>query len=102
VTVSFDVKNTGSRAGAEIAQVYVGEPHPSLPRPVKELKGFAKVNLRAGESKHVALRLDRRAFPFYDVAEKDWHADSGEFNILIGGSSDNIQLRSNFKLTPTP
>jgi beta-glucosidase len=99
VTVSFDVKNTGLREGAEVAEVYVGESHPSVPRPVKELKGFAKVNLKPGESKRVTLTLARRAFSFYDVKKSDWSADAGEFTILVGGSSDNIQLRDKFTLT---
>ncbi|MDQ1389124.1 MAG: beta-glucosidase, partial [Acidobacteriaceae bacterium] len=99
VTVSFDVKNTGLREGADVAEVYVGESHPSVPRPVKELKGFAKVNLKPGEIKRVTLTLARRAFSFYDVKKSDWSADAGEFTILVGGSSDNIQLRDKFTLT---
>jgi beta-glucosidase len=62
ITVSFDVTNTGHRAGSEVAEVYVGESHPSIPRPVKELKGFAKVQLNAGETRRVSLTLDSRAF----------------------------------------
>ncbi len=99
VTVSFDVKNTGRREGAEVAELYVGDSHASVPRPVKELKGFAKVNLKPEESRRVTLRLDRRAFSFYDVAQKTWNAEPGEFSIQIGGSSDKIELRGTFKLT---
>jgi beta-glucosidase len=98
VTVSFDVKNTGHREGAEVAELYVAESHPKVQRPLKELKGFAKVNLKPGETKRVTLTLDRRAFSFYDVGKKDWNAEAGEFTILIGGSSDNIQLRAEFTL----
>jgi beta-glucosidase len=100
VMVSFDVKNTGHREGAEVAQLYVGENHPSIPRPVKELKGFAKVNLKPGETKRVTLALDRRAFSFYDVKKSGWSANAGDFTILIGGSSDSIQLRREFTLAP--
>jgi len=100
VAVSFDVKNTGKRAAAEITELYVGDSHASVPRPVKELKGFAKINLEAGETKRVTLKLDRRAFSFYDVNKKDWSADPGDFTILVGGSSDNIQLRGKYTLTP--
>jgi beta-glucosidase len=82
-----------------VAELYVGESHPSVPRPVKELKGFAKVKLKPGETKRVTLRLDRRAFSFYDVKKGDWTAEAGEFTILVGGSSDNIQLRDKFTLT---
>jgi beta-glucosidase len=99
VSVSFDVKNTGRRAAAEVAELYVGDSHASVPRPVKELKAFAKVNLKPGESRRVTLTLERRAFSFYDAQKKDWSADPGEFTIMVGGSSDNIQLRGKFTLT---
>jgi beta-glucosidase len=99
IAVSFNVKNTGNREGAEVAELYVGESHPAVPRPVKELKGFAKVRLKPGESRRVTLRLDRRAFSFYDVKKNDWTADAGEFIILVGGSSDKIQLQDKFVLT---
>ena len=99
VTVSFDVKNTGHREGAEVAELYVGDSHASVPRPVKELKGFAKVNLRPGESKRVTIKLDRRAFSFYDVRKSDWKAEAGEFSVLVGASSDDIRLRDKFILT---
>jgi beta-glucosidase len=99
VTVSFDVRNTGHREAAEVAEMYVGESHPSVSRPVKELKGFAKVNLKPGETKRVTLKLDRRAFSFYNVNKSDWRAEAGDFTILVGGSSDNIQLRDKFTLT---
>ena len=99
VSVSFDVKNTGNRAAAEVAELYVGESYASVPRPVKELKAFAKLNLKPGETKRVTLALDRRAFSFYDVKKKDWSAEPGDFTILVGSSSDNIQLRSKFILT---
>ena len=99
VTVSFDVKNTGHREGAEVAELYVGDPHATVPRPVKELKGFAKVDLKPGESKRVALHLNLRSFSYYDVATEDWNAEPGPFTILIGSSSDKIQLQGTFTLT---
>ena len=99
VSVSFDVKNTGNRVAAEVAELYVGDSHASVPRPIKELKGFAKVNLKPGETKHVILTLDRRSFSLYDVGKKDWSAEPGDFTILVGSSSDNIQLQSRFILT---
>ena len=99
VTVSFNVTNTGLREGAEVAELYVGEPHPTLPRPVKELKGFAKVDLKPGETRRVRLKLDRRAFSYYDVKKDGWNADQGEFTILVGGSSDKIQLQGEFRVT---
>ena len=92
VTVSFDVTNTGHRAGAEVAEVYVGEPHPSVPRPVKELKGFMKLQLNAGETRRVSLTLDRRAFSYYDSGKHGWTADAGDFNIYVGHSAAQIDL----------
>jgi beta-glucosidase len=98
VTVSFDVTNTGSREGEEVAELYVGDSHASVPRPVKELKGFAKMDLKPGETRHVTLPLDRRAFSYYDVNKKDWRAEPGEFQILVGGSSDNTPLKGSYLL----
>jgi beta-glucosidase len=98
--ISFTVKNTGSRAGAEIAELYVGDSHASVPRPIKELKGFAKVKLDPGEAKQVTLALDRRAFSFFDVKNHHWTADPGDFAILVGSSSADIQLHGIFKLAP--
>jgi beta-glucosidase len=99
VSVSFDVKNIGRRTGAEVAELYVGDSHASVPRPVKELKAFAKVNLKPGETRRVTLSLPRRAFSYYDVQKKDWSAEPGDFTILVGSASDNIQLRGKFTLT---
>ncbi|MGA9978430.1 MAG: glycoside hydrolase family 3 C-terminal domain-containing protein, partial [Candidatus Sulfotelmatobacter sp.] len=96
VSVSFDVKNTGRREAAEVAELYVGDSHASVPRPVKELKAFAKVSLKPGETRRVTLMLERRAFSFYDVQKKDWNAEPGDFEILVGSSSDNIQLQGKF------
>jgi beta-glucosidase len=92
VTVSFDVTNTGHRAGAEVAEVYVGEPHSIVPRPVKELKGFAKVQLNAGETRRVSLTLDRRAFAYYNIKNHDWTVDAADFNVYVGSSSARIEL----------
>ncbi|HEX8500079.1 MAG TPA: glycoside hydrolase family 3 C-terminal domain-containing protein [Pyrinomonadaceae bacterium] len=95
--VSFEVKNTGEREGADVAQVYVSDTHARLPRPPKELKGFAKVTLKPGESRRVAVRLDRRSLSYYDAAARQWRADPGEFDVLVGRSSEQIELRG--KLT---
>ena len=98
-TVSFDVTNTGARAGAEVAQVYVGEPKPRVPRPVKELKGFARVELQPGETRTVTVALDRRAFSYWDLKKGRWTADPGTFDVLVGGSSVNLPLRGTVRLT---
>ncbi|HUK90780.1 MAG TPA: glycoside hydrolase family 3 C-terminal domain-containing protein, partial [Blastocatellia bacterium] len=91
-TVSFDVTNTGNRQGSDVAQVYVGEPHPAVIRPEKELKGFEKVNLRPGETKRVSITLGQRALSYYDVTSKDWRVDPGEFDVMIGRSAGEIVL----------
>jgi beta-glucosidase len=97
-SISFTIKNVGSREAAEIAQLYVGDSHASVPRPPKELKGFAKVNLQPGERKQVTLPLNRRAFSFFDVNKHDWNAEPGDFTILVGSSSANIRLQGTFRL----
>ena len=87
------MKNTGPREGADVAQVYVSDTHASVPRPPKELKGFAKVRLRPGESQRVTVKLDGRAFSYYDAAARLWQTDPGDFRILVGRSSEQIELR---------
>src|SRR5712692_2433780 len=97
VKVSFMLKNVGSREGAEISELYVGDSHASVLRPLKELKGFAKVELLPGETKQVILTLNRRAFSYYDVKKRDWTAEPGDFAIFVGSSSTDIKLQQNFK-----
>jgi beta-glucosidase len=93
VEVSFDLTNTGDRGGAEVSQVYVADSHSEVPRPPKELKGFAKVYLEPGETRRVSVRLDRRSFAYYDVESKAWAVTPGDFEILVGRSSRDIELR---------
>jgi beta-glucosidase len=95
--VRFTLTNTGTRAGAEVAQVYVGERHPKVPRPVKELKGFARVALQPGESREVTVELDRRAFSYYDESSADWKLQPGRFDISVGGSSQAIALHGTLR-----
>ena len=90
--VSFDVTNTGAREGTDVAQVYVSDPQSRVPRPAKELKGFARINLKPGETKTATVTLDSRAFEYYDTTAKHWRADPTEYKILVGRSSDDIQL----------
>ena len=99
VKVSFTVTNTGKRAGAEIVELYVGEKNPTVPRPIKELKGFKKVFLQPGESRRVTLELDQRSFAFFDTTKHLWVAELGIYNILVGASSQDIQLSGQFTLT---
>lgn len=99
LTVSLKVKNTGDVAGAEIVQLYVQDVESTIFRPVKELKGFKKVFLEVGEEKEVEFTLDSRAFAYYNVNINDWHVESGDFNILIGASSQDIRLEDTVNVT---
>ena len=101
VTVSFKIKNTGSFDGAEVAQVYVSDVESTIFRPVKELKGFKKVFLKAGEEKEVSVTLDKRAFAYYNVNLHDWHVESGDFKILVGASSRDVRLEANLFVQST-
>jgi beta-glucosidase len=92
VQVDFDIANSGSHMGAEVAQVYVGDGHAPVPTPVKELKGFAKVDLSPGETKHVEVTLDRRAFSYYDVKNHKWSVPPGSFDIYVARSAAQIEL----------
>jgi beta-glucosidase len=96
--VSFDVKNTGTRAGADVAQVYVSEDHPQVARPPQELKGFARVVLEPGQTRHVTVPLDARSFTWYDEKSAAWHADAGSFTIRVSRSSADPQLEGKVTL----
>jgi beta-glucosidase len=96
--VSITIKNTGHRAGKEVVQLYVRDMESSLPRPVKELKGFAKVELEPGETKTVNFMLNPRAFAYYDPYRHQWMAEPGEFEILIGSSSRDVRARGTVSL----
>ena len=98
VRVSFTVTNTGERAGAEVTELYVGEQNPTVPRPIKELKGFKKVFLQPGESRKVTLELDQRSFAYFNTATEKWDALPDTYNILVGASSQDIPLKGQFKL----
>jgi len=97
--VSFDVTNTGKREGSDVAQVYVGETQPKVPRPAKELKGFAKVRLQPGETKAVSVVLNARSFAYFDVATSQWRAEAAAFDVLVGRSSQQIELRGTINLS---
>lgn len=101
VTVSFKIKNIGSVAGAEVAQLYVADKESTIFRPIKELRAFEKVFLEAGEEKSVKLVLDKRAFAFYNVNISDWCVESGEFEILVGSSSADIRLTTSVNVEST-
>lgn len=99
--VSFTVKNIGDVDGAEVAQIYVRDPESAIFKAEKELKGFEKVFLTAGESKRVTITLDKRSFSYYNTEICDWHVESGEYEILVGASSRDIKLSATVNVTDT-
>jgi beta-glucosidase len=101
LTVSVDVTNTGTQAGKEVVQVYVHDHKSTLVRPPKELKGFIKVELQPGETKTVSLALGFRAFAYYHPGYKQWIAEDGQFDILIGASSQDIRCSQTVTLQST-
>ncbi|OGU50131.1 MAG: hypothetical protein A2455_08960 [Ignavibacteria bacterium RIFOXYC2_FULL_35_16] len=96
--VSFQLKNSGKAAGAEVAQLYISDVKSSVDRPSKELKRFAKVYLEPSETKTVKFEIDQMALSFFDAQNKVWIAEPGDFEILIGGSSEDIKLKGMFTL----
>jgi beta-glucosidase len=98
VAVTFTLTNVGERPGKETAQLYVRPRGPSRERPVKELKGFAKVALAPGETKTVRIQLDERAFAFYDPDRRRWIAEPGAYDLLVGGSAADIELQTTVRL----
>ena len=98
ITFTVNVTNTGSCDGAEVVQLYVSDLKSSVDRPLKELKAFQKVHLRAGESKDVALTIDKRALSFWDETTSDWKAEPGQFQALVGNASDNLPCKIKFTL----
>ncbi len=98
ITFTVTVKNTGKKAGAEVAQLYISDIKSSVPRPAKELKGFEKVYLNPGEQKEVSFTIDKSALSFFDAQKHDWVAEPGDFEALIGNSSDAIKTKIKFTL----
>jgi beta-glucosidase len=96
--VSVKLKNTGSRAGQEVVQLYIEDETSSVPRPLKELKGFQKIRLVPGESATLEFELNLRDLSFYDVKTQAWLAEPGLFKILIGSSSRDIRQQTGFQL----
>ncbi|WP_340022045.1 glycoside hydrolase family 3 C-terminal domain-containing protein [Paenibacillus sp. FSL K6-1096] len=101
VQVSVTVKNTGSRAGKEVVQLYVSDVESSVIRPLQELKGFAKIELQPGEERVVTFTLDKRSFAYYNVQLGDWHVESGQFQIAVGSSSRDIRLSAELEVEST-
>ncbi len=96
--VTVDVRNSGERAGAEVVQLYVHDGHAKIDRPVHELKGFERIELKPGEAKTVEFQLDRAALSYWNPATKSWQADPGMFEVQVGASSRDIRLRAPLEL----
>lgn len=96
VTVTFDLTNTGSRTGEEVAQCYVSKPSSNVDRPVKELKAFTKVSLAPGETKQISMTLSANELYYYDETASAYKVEPGLYNIAVGGSSDNLPLQASF------
>jgi len=101
VEVSVTVNNTGDVVGKEIVQLYVRDVESTVIRPAKELKGFEKVQLQPGDEKIVTFFLDKRSFAYYNMDIADWHVESGVFEILVGKSSADIQLKGRIQVNST-
>ena len=101
VTAQFEIENAGAVAGAEVAPLYIHPVNSSVTRPEKELKGFKKVFLQPGERQTVSIALAQNAFAFYDPDKKGWVAEKGDYKILVGGSSRDIAVQSNYRLAET-
>ncbi len=98
VVAQCKVQNTGSREGAEVVQFYVASKGSSIDRPVKELKGFQKVFLKQNEIANVKVIMDKRAFEYYDEQSKSWTLEPCSYEIQVGNSSQNIELKQSIKL----
>lgn len=101
ITVQCNIKNTGTVEGKEVVQLYVRDIVSLLPRPVKELKAFTKVSLQPGEEKTVTFELGYNDYVYYNPAVKDWMAETGDFEVMIGASSQDIKLKDSFKVNVT-
>jgi beta-glucosidase len=99
VTVRVDVRNTGKRAGDEVVQLYVRDAEASVKRPKKELRGFERISLKPGEKRTVSFSLPAEKLSFYDVKSKSFVVEPGEFQVLIGSSSEDIRVRQSFLVT---
>ena len=101
LTVTVRVTNTGSRAGSEVVQLYVGDPASTVKRPVKELKAFEKVHLEPGTSTMVSFTLEKRAFAYWHEALGDWYVEGGRYDLHIGTSSADIACSASVEVAST-
>ena len=99
--VTFEITNAGTVDGDEVAQVYVAFPDSKIMRPARELKGFARVSLKAGETRQVTVRLDDKAFRYFNVGMNSWEIESGTYEILVGASVRDIRLKAAVEIQGT-
>jgi beta-glucosidase len=98
VIVTVVATNTGHLAGAALAQLYVGERKPSVPRPLYELKGFQKVFLKPGESRTLSFALNRRSFAYWAEGDNSWRVNPGAYTLLVGDSSEHLTIQRDITL----
>lgn len=98
VTASVDITNTGKRAGEEVVELYIHDLHPQIDKPVRELKGFAKVALQPGETKTIQFTIQPRDLDYFDVPGHQWKADTGDYEIEVGASSRDIRQKAMVQL----
>jgi len=98
ITINFEVKNTGNVAGSEVVQLYVGKPNSKVKRALKELKGFNKLNLNAGEQKTGQISVNVSKLAYYDTTIADWNIEKGTYTLYIGNASDSIMKEWNVKI----
>lgn len=101
MTVTVDVTNTGERAGDEVVQLYIHQRHGTSARPVRELKGFERVTLAAGETRMVSFRLGREDLAYWSAATQGWLTDETTFDVYVGGSSA-AELATSFEVRKSP
>jgi beta-glucosidase len=102
LSVNVNVTNVGSMAGKEVVQLYIRDSESRLVRPLKELKGFAKVELQPGETQLINFEIGEDALKYYDDGLRRWVAEPGIFELFIGGSSHDLQVAAKFELVATP
>ncbi|HLI69747.1 MAG TPA: glycoside hydrolase family 3 C-terminal domain-containing protein [Ktedonobacteraceae bacterium] len=102
ISVSVNVTNTGSRAGAEVAQLYLGIPSTNVPEPPKQLKGFQKVFLQPGQTETVTFSLSPQAYSYWDVNAHNWLVQNGTYQVMVGDSSRNILQQTSFTVSGSP
>jgi len=98
VDVSFDLQNAGPRAGSEVAQLYVHQAKSNVVQPIKSLRGFQRVVLEPGETKHITIELPVSRLSYYDVVTHKFVVTAGTFNVMVGSSSDDVRLRSDLEV----